>query len=335
MTDYLPERAACRPPVGWWDVLDILIVSILIYELLKLIRGTRAVQMAVRVAARSLALFYVSRLAPLRDAELADPQRARLRRLRGHRHFQSDIRRALAHFGAGAVLPVPQRASEASDETIEEVVVATTMLSRRRRWAGSSRSSARSACATTSKRHPARRDAHLRSAADDLQPGSPLHDGAVILQEGPRRRGGVLPAADRQPATEPRARHATPRRDRRDGRKRRGRDRRARKKPASSRSRSTGRSSGDSPPARCGIACAASFRDGRADALQPVPESRSQGHGRHTGDAALDHRRRGEHVVERSLRVPLEFRNVPETLEIVGEHARPPWTCGCAARRRC
>ena len=27
-----------RPPITWWDVLDILIVSILIYEALKLIR---------------------------------------------------------------------------------------------------------------------------------------------------------------------------------------------------------------------------------------------------------------------------------------------------------
>ena len=36
-----------RPPVGWWDLLDIAIVSILFYEFLKLIRGTRAVQMAV------------------------------------------------------------------------------------------------------------------------------------------------------------------------------------------------------------------------------------------------------------------------------------------------
>jgi diadenylate cyclase len=35
-----------RPPVGWWDVLDIAIVALLIYEFLKLIRGTRAVQMA-------------------------------------------------------------------------------------------------------------------------------------------------------------------------------------------------------------------------------------------------------------------------------------------------
>ncbi len=29
----------------------------------------------------------------------------------------------------------------------------------------------------------------------------------------------------------------------------------------------------------------------------------------------------GEHVVERSLRVPLEFRNIPAQLEITGDHA--------------
>ena len=36
-----------RPPIGWWDILDIVVVWILIYEVLKLIRGTRAVQMAL------------------------------------------------------------------------------------------------------------------------------------------------------------------------------------------------------------------------------------------------------------------------------------------------
>src|SRR5699024_9639747 len=36
-----------RPAVSWWDVLDIALVSILIYELLLLIRGTRAAQMAL------------------------------------------------------------------------------------------------------------------------------------------------------------------------------------------------------------------------------------------------------------------------------------------------
>ena len=32
-----------RPTIGWWDLLDIAIVSVVVYELLKLIRGTRAV----------------------------------------------------------------------------------------------------------------------------------------------------------------------------------------------------------------------------------------------------------------------------------------------------
>jgi hypothetical protein len=62
LTDLLQRFAELlrRPPVTWWDVLDILVVSILIYELLKLIRGTRAVQMAVGIAS-IVGLFYLSR----------------------------------------------------------------------------------------------------------------------------------------------------------------------------------------------------------------------------------------------------------------------------------
>ena len=36
-----------RPTIAWWDLLDIAIVSVLIYQLLLLIRGTRAAQMAL------------------------------------------------------------------------------------------------------------------------------------------------------------------------------------------------------------------------------------------------------------------------------------------------
>ena len=42
----LGELLRHDPPTAWRDVLDIAIVSILIYEFLKLIRGTRAAQMA-------------------------------------------------------------------------------------------------------------------------------------------------------------------------------------------------------------------------------------------------------------------------------------------------
>jgi len=41
VSDYLANLLR-RPPVGWWDLLDIAVVSVLIYEFLKLIRGTRA-----------------------------------------------------------------------------------------------------------------------------------------------------------------------------------------------------------------------------------------------------------------------------------------------------
>ena len=63
MVDFLGSILR-RPPVGWWDVLDIAIVSFLIYEFLLLIRGTRAVQMGVGTLL-IVGLFYVSRLAPL------------------------------------------------------------------------------------------------------------------------------------------------------------------------------------------------------------------------------------------------------------------------------
>src|SRR5580765_5656385 len=49
-----------RPPIGWWDLLDILVVSILIYEVLKLIRGTRAAQMVLGGAVL-ITLLYGSR----------------------------------------------------------------------------------------------------------------------------------------------------------------------------------------------------------------------------------------------------------------------------------
>src|SRR5438876_12242273 len=87
-----------RPPIGVWDVVDILIVSILIYEVLKLIRGTRAVQMGLG-AGVLVALFYGSRWGHLETVNWL------IRNLFGYFVFaaivlfQSDIRRALAHLG--------------------------------------------------------------------------------------------------------------------------------------------------------------------------------------------------------------------------------------------
>ena len=135
--------------LDWWDVVDILIVAVAIYEILKLIRGTRAVQMALG-AGLLLALFYVSRLGHLETVNWL------IRNMVGYVVFalivlfQADIRRTLAHFGrtpfAGYFGTARSRRRDAS----------RSWPSPRRCWpasgpAPSSPSSATSGCATTSR----------------------------------------------------------------------------------------------------------------------------------------------------------------------------------------
>src|ERR1700752_2637842 len=87
-----------RPPIGWQGLAGILVVALLIYEVLKLIRGTRAVQMALG-ASVFVALFYGSRWGHLETVNWL------IRNMFGYVVFaaivlfQADIRRALAHLG--------------------------------------------------------------------------------------------------------------------------------------------------------------------------------------------------------------------------------------------
>src|SRR5918996_821122 len=125
MTEYLTGLLR-RPPVGWWDLLDIAVVSILIYEFLKLIRGTRAVQMAVG-SLFIVGLFYISTLAPLQTLNWMIRNVLVYVAFAAIVIFQSDIRRALAHFGRAPFFRYFAR-QEAVDDVIEEVAVAATML---------------------------------------------------------------------------------------------------------------------------------------------------------------------------------------------------------------
>jgi diadenylate cyclase len=170
-----------RPPVGWWDILDIAIVSILIYEFLKLIRGTRAVQMAAG-SLIIVGLLYISRLAPLQTVNWMIRNMLVYVAFAAIVIFQSDIRRALAHFGQAPFFRYFTRL-EPDDETIEELVVASTMLAAQRIGAIIA----------------IEREIGLRNYIESgipldatltydllvtiFQPGSPLHDGAVIVQE--------------------------------------------------------------------------------------------------------------------------------------------------------
>jgi diadenylate cyclase len=169
-----------RPAVTWWDLLDIAVVSIIVYELLKLIRGTRAVQMAIGIAV-VVGLFYMSLGLQLETLNWL------IRNIVGYIVFaaivlmQADIRRALVHLGRA---PIFRRfeGTTSDDETIEELVVATGTLAAKRTGA-----------IIVVERHIGLRNfiesgipLDARLTYDLLvaifQPTSPLHDGAVIVQ---------------------------------------------------------------------------------------------------------------------------------------------------------
>jgi uncharacterized protein (TIGR00159 family) len=169
-----------RPPANWRDLVDVLVVSVLIYELLKLIRGTRAVQMALGTAVFA-ALFYFSVWGHLETVNWL------IRNMAGYIVFafivlfQSDIRRALAHMGRAPFFRYFAK-EESAEESIEELVMATSMLASKRIGAIIA----------------IERQIGLRNYIEggipldavmtyDLllsifQPMSPLHDGAVIIQ---------------------------------------------------------------------------------------------------------------------------------------------------------
>src|SRR3954451_23330668 len=170
-----------RPPIGWWDLADILVVSILIYKLLKLIRGTRAVQMAVGGALLG-GLFYGSRWLHLETLNWL------IRNFAGYIVFavivlfQSDIRRALAHFGRAPFFQYFAKA-ETAEDAIEEIVVASGLLASQN--VGAIIAIERQIGLRNYIEGGIRLDAIL--TYDLLQsiflPTSPLHDGAVIVQE--------------------------------------------------------------------------------------------------------------------------------------------------------
>jgi diadenylate cyclase len=170
-----------RPPIGWWDLLDILVVSILIYEVLKLIRGTRAVQMAVG-GAGLVVLFYGSRWSHLETVNWLVRNLAGVFVFAVIVLFQSDIRRALAHFGRAPFFRYFAKAESAA-ESIEELVVAAKMLSAKR--IGAIIAIERQIGLRNYIEGGIPLDAVLTYdlLLSIFLPNSPLHDGAVIVQD--------------------------------------------------------------------------------------------------------------------------------------------------------
>jgi len=167
--------------VGWRDLLDIAVVSFLTYEFLKLIRHTRAVQIVVG-GVLVVGIYYASELATLRTVNWIVGDMFGYIVFAAIVLFQADIRRGLSRFGRAPFFRHLARRGT-TDETIEEIVTAAGMLASRKIGALIAME----------------RGIGLRTYVDSgilldsrvtydllvsvFQPDSPLHDGAVVIQE--------------------------------------------------------------------------------------------------------------------------------------------------------
>lgn len=175
-TDYIPAFTSLR------NVLDIALVFIIVYVLLKLVRGTRALPMAVGMVILGL-LYWLAIAQDLATLEFVLRSAVLYIGVAIIVLFQSEIRQALIYFGNRLRIPVLRRQRGGMGETIyDEVVLAATTLS-----------SEKIGALIVIERNVGLRnfiDAGVQLDAKltyDLlvtifNPATPLHDGAVIIQ---------------------------------------------------------------------------------------------------------------------------------------------------------
>ena len=178
----MPSNALPIAPLahlGVRSALDILIIAILIYYLLKLLRGTRAVQMLVAIGL--LMLFYRgARWARLEMVEWLLTTMLPYVAITLIILFQPEIRRALSRFGRN--LSLMKFASRNPKDSHDDIVMAAEYFSQNR--IGALMVVEPQAGLRTYIESGIPLDAKLSYdlLLSIFRPGSPLHDGAVIVE---------------------------------------------------------------------------------------------------------------------------------------------------------
>jgi diadenylate cyclase len=183
------DLAKFLPIIRWQDVVDILVVAFIVYRVILLIRGTRAVQMAaglaviivIYFAARAFELFTLHWLLGTVLSSLF---------LVIIIVFQDDIRRVLTQMGQTPFLKVRVKTFQA----LEEIAKATTTLAQRKTGAliVLEREIGLGDYLESGVPIDSRVTRELLCTIFDR--GTPLHDGAVLIQKGRLSAAGcVLP----------------------------------------------------------------------------------------------------------------------------------------------
>ncbi len=163
----------------WWDVLDILIVAVLIYELLHFLRGTHAVQIALGGVVL-MGLYWASTLFNLQVVNWILRTFLPILGFGIIVVFQAEIRKGLAHIGRAPFLGGAARRRQ--EEVVDELVLAATTLA-----------SERTGAIVALEREMGLRSYIETGIALDailtydllvsiFHPATPLHDGAVVVQ---------------------------------------------------------------------------------------------------------------------------------------------------------
>ncbi|HXU44762.1 MAG TPA: diadenylate cyclase CdaA [Thermoanaerobaculia bacterium] len=164
----------------WRDPIDILAVAVVVYNLLLLIRGTRAVQMLLGIVFVGF-VYYAARLADLPTLQTLLESLLIVLPFAVIILFQQEIRRALANFGRNPLWGLARQQKVAS--TFNEVVLAATTLAARR--IGALIVIERLQGLRNYIENGVRIDAQLSYGLliNIFTPDTPLHDGAVIVQD--------------------------------------------------------------------------------------------------------------------------------------------------------
>ncbi|HEY3346195.1 MAG TPA: diadenylate cyclase CdaA [Nitrospirota bacterium] len=164
-----------------WDILDIALVSFIFYRVFLLIKGTRAVQMVVGLGVLILALLF-SRWAGLYTINWIVQSVVSQIALVILVLFQPELRRALAHMGENKLFS--SLSPVESSKFLDEIVKAAVSLANRR--IGALVVLERE----TDLKNIVEMGTELQSKVSRelllsiFHPTSPLHDGAVIIQDG-------------------------------------------------------------------------------------------------------------------------------------------------------
>ena len=201
MSDFLRNAHYFLGNLNWRDLLDVLVVAFLLYQLLKLIRGTQAVQLLVGLAV-IFVVGYAAQALNLRLLEFIFQNGTQAVVIAAIVLFQPELRRALDQVGRlGAFRAMfGHPPALAVTRTVEEVQRAAQSLSEKRSGAliVFERSTGLENIAATGVHIDGAVTAEMLATL--FVPGSPLHDGAVIIR-GDRliAAGCVLPLAETLP----------------------------------------------------------------------------------------------------------------------------------------